>query len=97
MSIREKLACAAGAAIIATILGVSPGLAAGAGEGGGVFSTFGQSRAVVFGILGAGGSLTAFLLWFATMMGKRNAKKSVARYDAELDRYRKELRRTYGD
>lgn len=66
-----------------------------AAEGGvsAMFGTYGQSRVVVFGILGAGGSCAAGLLWVATLMGKRRARKTVAAYDAQLAKYRQELRK----
>lgn len=83
-------------AIGALVLSGNAALAQEAAKGGGLdgmFSTYGQSRSIVFGIISAGGTLTMGALWLATRLSKRQARKTVAAYDAQLARYSQELRK----
>jgi hypothetical protein len=67
--------------------------AAKGGELDGMFSLYGQGRSIVFGIIGAGSALTMGTLWLATRLSKRQARKTVAAYDAQLAKYSQDLRK----
>jgi hypothetical protein len=80
--------------LIASTVPLASALAQQAEAGGpSLMDTFANGRATLGIVIGFGTGFTMLMLWLATWLAKRRARKSIAAYDQQLAAFSRNLRR----
>jgi hypothetical protein len=81
-------------ALIASSVPLASAVAQEAEAGGpSLMDTFAHGRATLGIVIGFGTGFTIVMLWLATWLAKRSARKSIAAYDQQLAAFSRNLRR----